>query len=291
MVPQDGEHARARGRSVETPSPPRHEVRYGTPVEPVAPAANDGAAGRAWHEASVGALAFFDVEGKRLKTTYLARMPEPGKRTLEAMLAREFEAVMIERPDLNVCFASDGAPQHWTFLEGLRDRLPSPRSGTTFMLADFFHVAEYVQKAADVVAGKETAEAKVVASNWRETIKELDDGSTRALKSMRYQRDKLTSVTKREEMQAAIDYIANQAALGRTQYAEALRRNYPIGTGIIEAAAKTVVSVRMKRAGARYSQHGGQTIMLFRTAVLSHRFDSLSRELEATYAGDVRDAA
>ncbi|MBX3196639.1 MAG: hypothetical protein KF850_10125 [Labilithrix sp.] len=59
-------------------------------------------------------------------------------------------------------------------------------------------------------------------------------------------------------------------------------RNYPIGTGITEAAAKTVVGVRMKRAGARFSQHGGQIVMLFRAAVLSERFDSLHRELHAT---------
>jgi hypothetical protein len=30
-------------------------------------------------------------------------------------------------------------------------------------------------------------------------------------------------------------------------------RNYPIGTGITEAAAKTIVGTRMKRAGARFS--------------------------------------
>ena len=51
----------------------------------------------------------------------------------------------------------------------------------------------------------------------------------------------------------------------------------------IEAAAKTIVGVRMKRAGARFTQHGGQTVMLFRAAALSERFDSLHRELHATY--------
>jgi hypothetical protein len=46
----------------------------------------------------------------------------------------------------------------------------------------------------------------------------------------------------------------------------------------------------MRRAGARYSQHGGQTIMLFRTALLSKRFVALSERLEATYAAKVRAA-
>lgn len=43
----------------------------------------------------------------------------------------------------------------------------------------------------------------------------------------------------------------------------------------------------MKRAGARFSQHGGQTVMLFRAAVLSGRFESLHEELHATYTATI----
>ena len=78
---------------------------------------------------------------------------------------------------------------------------------------------------------------------------------------------------------------------GRSEYADALDRNYPTGTDITEAAAKTVVGTRMKRAGARFSQQGGQSVMLFRTAILSNRFEAVHRELGATYAKHVRDAA
>ena len=75
------------------------------------------------------------------------------------------------------------------------------------------------------------------------------------------------------------------------RYVEAQRRAYPIGTGVTEAAAKTIVGSRMKRAGARFSQHGGQTVMLFRAALLSHRFAALHDELRATYAARVKDVA
>ena len=71
------------------------------------------------------------------------------------------------------------------------------------------------------------------------------------------------------------------------QYTVAKRRHYPIGTGVTEAAAKTIVNVRMKRAGARFSQHGGQTVMLFRAAMLSERFDMLHAELHATYTAKI----
>ncbi len=40
----------------------------------------------------------------------------------------------------------------------------------------------------------------------------------------------------------------------------------------------------MKRSGARYSDHGGYTILTLRAAILSDRFEMLSAEIESTYA-------
>ncbi|MEQ1514848.1 MAG: hypothetical protein ABL934_19505, partial [Lysobacteraceae bacterium] len=128
MVPQDGEHARARGRKTDTPAPPRHERRHGR-IGPEPPSSTDGTTGRAWHEASVGTVAFFDADGNRLKTTYLARMPEPFKATLAASLEAEMQAVVEERPDINICFASDGAPPQWAALSAMRSRLPASATG------------------------------------------------------------------------------------------------------------------------------------------------------------------
>jgi len=286
MVPQDGEHARPRGRKTDAPDPPRHEHRYGsvgaTPV-----AANDGVDGRSWHEGSVGTIAYFDAKGNRLKSTYLARMPEPYKETLVGQLADEMQSIVAERPAINIVFASDGAAPQWTSLKAMRKSLPDSFSGHTMLIVDFFHVAEYVQRAANAIHGEHTAEAKILAAQWRETMKEKDDGVLLVLKAMRYQRDKMPAGAARSDLIGAIKFIARQHRRGRMKFSEAQRRHYPIGTGITEAAAKTVVNVRMKRAGARFSQHGGQTVMLFRTATLSNRFNLLHEELHATYTAKV----
>jgi hypothetical protein len=286
MVPQDGEHARPRGRKTDDPDPPRHEQRYGH-VGPEPPSSTDGTLGRAWHEAAVGTVAFFDADGNRLKTTYLARMPEPFKATLTAGLEAEMLAVVEERPDINICFASDGAAPQWTALDAMRARLPPSATGHRMALVDAFHVAEYVQLAANAIEGESASGAKVLAATWREMIREEEDGVSRVLRAMRARRSKVTGKSKREDLKRAIEYIHNQDSLGRMNYTQALARNYPIGTGVTEAAAKTVVGTRMKRAGARFSQHGGQTVMLFRTAVLSRRFDALHQELHATYTASV----
>jgi hypothetical protein len=290
MVPQDGEHARPRGRKTDSPEPPRHERHYGA-VGADAPAANDGHQGRAWHEASVGTLAFFDAEGRRLNTTYLGRMPEPNKATLVAQLEAELDAAVAERPTLNVVFASDGAPGHWQALDAMAERIKSVCQGEISKLVDAFHVAEYIAQAANAIEGVGSADAAILAATWRETVKEQVDGAKTVLRSMRARSSKVRTAGRRKELAAAISYIANQHHLGRMRYAEAKAKHYPIGTGITEAAAKTVVGTRMKRAGARFSQHGGQTILLFRTALLSRRFDALHAELVSTYAADVRIAA
>jgi hypothetical protein len=264
MVPQDGEHARPRGRKTDEPEPPRHERHYGA-VGAEAPAANDGHQGRAWHEASVGTMAFFDADGRRLKTTYLGRMPEPHKATLVAQLGAELDAALAERPALNVVFASDGAPGHWQALDAMADRIRSVCQGQISKLVDAFHVAEYLAQAANAIEGEGTADAAILAAAWRETVKEKVDGAKTVLRSMRALSSKVRTAGRRKDLAAAVAYVANQHQLGRMRYAEAQARHYPIGTGITEAAAKTVIGTRMKRAGARFSQHGGQTILLFRT--------------------------
>ena len=289
MVPQDGELAQPRGRKADEPEPPRYQQRYGVVGVP-GPRADDRVTGRAWHEAAVGTIAFFDDAGERLKTIYLARMPEPYKATLIGDLEAELQCVLRERRDLNIVFASDGDRLQWEALDGIESRLSPKCTGHRMKLVDAFHVAEYIREAAEAIWG-ETGEAKVRAATWRETIKQKRDGSGEVLRSLRARLRGARHATARRDLQRAIDYIARQRQLGRTDYVEAQRRQYPIGTGITEAAAKTIVGTRMKRAGARFSQHGGQTIMLFRSAMLSDRFAALHAELHQTYRSPVKAAA
>jgi hypothetical protein len=248
---------------------------------------DDGHEGRSWHEGSVGTIAYYDKDGIRLKSTYLARMPEPNKATLVTQLEAELQSVVAEVPSVNVVFASDGARAQWSALKDLRARLPEGFSGHTMMLLDFYHGAEYLHLAANAVHGEDAPEARILAAEWDETVKLKANGAPTVLKAMRYQRSKMVPGKRRKEITRAIHFIARQSRLGRMKYTVAKRRHYPIGTGVTEAAAKTVVNVRMKRAGARFSQHGGQTVMLFRTAVLSERFDLLLAELHDTYTAEI----
>lgn len=286
MVPQDGEHAKPRGRRTESPKEPRHEARYG-PVNAQGPARDDGLTGRSWHEASVGTLAYYDSNGKHLHTVYLGRMPEEKMATLSQELEQELNHALLLRPDLDVTFASDGDLHQWKILEGIALRMPSNATGQVRYLLDFYHAAEYLKKASNLLYGTNSAESHATAAQWGETLKHDEAGADRVLKSLRYHRDQLARTSDREQLQAIIDYLADNKRAGRLAYAEARANHQPIGTGVTEAAAKTVVNTRMKRAGARFEQHGGQSVMLFRAAILSGRFQRLSSTLERTYNAHV----
>jgi hypothetical protein len=288
MVPQDGEHSRARGRKTTLPNAPRHETRY-RGARQRSPQDDDEEAGRAWHEAMVATLAFWDAEGEHLKTIYIGRMPESGHETVASDLELELRAVLHERPDLDVSFASDGDALQWQYLEGIAAALPDEDKRTTTFNLDFWHAAGYVEAAATAALADED-DAKVQAEEWKASLKHHVHGAQRVLKSMRYFRDQLVG-ERREAIETSINYLAKQAAAGRMRYRTSRDLGHPIGSGPVEAAAKTLVEVRMRRSGARYDQHGGQTILTFRSALCSDRFGVLWDQLHQSYTAKILEAA
>jgi hypothetical protein len=272
MVPQEGEHCDPRGRTPKgDPEPPRHECVVGT--LPASPRDEDGTMGVAWHEASVGTVAYFDREGRHLDTTYFGRMPEPYKATLEELLTAEVLHVAACRPDLVPVFASDGAEGQWAALARIRAKLPPTMQANAVDLLDLFHMGEHLQDAADAIYGKGTADARVARVEWVETLKAYEDGLERVRQSLRHFSRAATKASARKAVDRVLVYLKNNK--DRTAYMAAENNKLPLATGPTEAAAKSLVGVRMKRSGARYSQHGGQTILTLLAAHKSRRLDAL----------------
>jgi hypothetical protein len=69
----------------------------------------------------------------------------------------------------------------------------------------------------------------------------------------------------------------------RMRFAEAAERGLPIGSGVVEAACKTLVAQRMKRSGMRWRDAGGQAILTLRGLIQSNRFDHGWSLLAGTY--------
>ena len=73
----------------------------------------------------------------------------------------------------------------------------------------------------------------------------------------------------------------------RMDYAGAAQRGLPIGSGVMEAACKTLVTERLKRSGMRWREEGGQAILTLRGWAQSGRFAAAWSLLSATYRGEV----
>jgi hypothetical protein len=79
------------------------------------------------------------------------------------------------------------------------------------------------------------------------------------------------------DFRKAYQYIRQRTKF--MQYYQYQRLNLPIGSGVTEAACKTVVTQRLKLSGMRWMKHGAQTILNLRVVLLSGIWQPLYRML------------
>jgi hypothetical protein len=70
-----------------------------------------------------------------------------------------------------------------------------------------------------------------------------------------------------KDFQRAYSYL--QERRKHMRYAEYRRLGVPIGSGVTEAACKTVYTQRLKLSGMRWKKPGAQTILTLRVVLLS----------------------
>jgi len=223
-----------------------------------------------YKEAGCGSLSFHDAEGKRLSTIRLARMPESKKATLKSQLTAEIEAVLTQRPALRLVKVADGAKDNWTYLS---EALPD---GTE--LVDYFHAAQHLKAAYDAAYGEHTSQADAQFQKYRLILRDEQDGVEKVIRSLLHLHNKHP---RRKSLKTELAYFRGHRA--RMRYAAAKAENLPIGSGVIEAACKTLASQRLKRSGMRWRHPGGQAILTFRAWVQSERFDRAWSLLSDTF--------
>ena len=200
------------------------------------------AAGRAtkgpagYREVGCGTLSFYDSAGERLSTLRCGRMPETKKATLKEMLSAKVEAALKQRPDLRLVKLADAAPDNWSFLGQLAPQAASSeqRAASSEELVDFFHAAEQLQAATDAAYG-ENARGRAQYEKQRHVLRHEHGGVERVIRALRYLRGK-------------------HPRRKRMDYAGAAQRGLPIGSGVMEAACKTLVTEPLKRSGMRWRE-------------------------------------
>ena len=75
----------------------------------------------------------------------------------------------------------------------------------------------------------------------------------------------------RSQAKTEVEYFKTNAC--RMRYAEYRKKNFFVGSGVIEAGCKNIIASRMKKSGARWSIRGANSIIALRCCLASSRFE------------------
>jgi hypothetical protein len=248
---------------------PAHDAEVG---HTAAGTAAESSSKRHDREAGCGTVTLYDAAGTRLATVRYGRMPEYKKATLCAQLEAECQSILALRPDLKVVKLADGAEENWRFLDHLDLGLDAAAQAQVeqVSITDFSHGADHVQQACDVIWGAGSVESKAEFARLRTLLKEDAKGVDKIIGRLRYRVSRLRG-RQREQREKALTYFRNQRE--RMRYAAYRQANLPIGSGVVEAACKTLVSSRLKRSGMRWGIAGGQAVLTLRSVMQSDRWE------------------
>jgi len=231
-----------------------------------------------YKNAMVGSVSFYgDVpEGKtspmRLMSRYAARMPEARAPTLKAKFEQELRETESRLSDHVIRIAlCDGAAGLWTYIDGNRQYDEYEK------LVDYHHTTEHLSKAAEAIFGKGSRKAQAWYDRYCSKLKDEDGGAERVLRSLDYyERTVKLSKSRREALGTERTFFTRNGH--RMDYARFRRNGWPIGSGPVEAACKSVVKTRLCRSGMRWSRCGGQHILSLRTYVKSGRWTGMWKQ-------------
>ncbi|QEG27960.1 hypothetical protein GobsT_27280 [Gemmata obscuriglobus] len=85
----------------------------------------------------------------------------------------------------------------------------------------------------------------------------------------------------KKEYQTAYRHIRERTQW--MQYHDYKRAHVPLGSGISEAACKTIFTQRLKRSGMRWTKTGAQVILNLRVVLLSGIWNEAYRQILTTY--------
>jgi len=158
-------------------------------------------------------------------------------------------------------FVCDGAVWIWKLIER---HFPH-----AVQIVDWYHASEYLPPMAEAAFGKDAPEY----ATWLEQARSLLwEGQIEALI---HDCQLLSSIPAAQKaVYDAVSYFTNNHK--RMDYARFRQQGYFIGSGTVESAGKQIAGLRLKRAGARWTETGAVATAKARVAWLSDQWDDLA---------------
>lgn len=224
-----------------------------------------------WREAMTGTLSLYDSEGERLHTIYVGAAPEYGKGKFFEKMEREIGRLKTRFATARFVGIADGAKANWDFL--------APHVDTQIL--DFYHAAQYVAGAAPAAAPTHPEARRTWMSEWRHKLKHEAGSATALLDELQAFSGKGLVKSEKEDLKSAVTYFSNHR--DRMDYARYRAEHLPIGSGVTEAACKTLIKQRLCNAGMRWKNTGAAVVISLRALVLSgSRWEQFWRRVDQT---------
>jgi len=209
-----------------------------------------------WREAMTGSLSLYDKHGERLHTIYVGAAPEYGKETFFNRMEREIVRVKTLYPTAHFVGIADGARSNWDFLGPHIDE----------QILDFYHATQYLARAAAAIC-KDDEEREQWLDEQCHNLKHEHHAAQRILRELEQADTSQMTPEQRKDLQECITYFGNH--LHQMRYARYRDKGMPIGSGVTEAACKTLVKQRLCCSGMRWTPEGAQIILSLRALVLT----------------------
>lgn len=226
-----------------------------------------------YREMGCATLAFCDAKGDLISAIRFGRAPESKKLTLKDTLRKDLAHVLAKHPHLHVAKITDAGGDNWEFTATLPE---GPE------ILDFFHATEHLAAAIAAVHGDGTLATRQKFERLREYLLMEEDGVKRVIGALVHLRNKNPRIRK---VATVLTYFRKNKH--RMRYAEWKRQGFMIGSGVVEAACKTLVAQRLKLSGMRWGYAGAQAILTMRGWDQSDRFDEAWALVAATYHREV----
>jgi len=222
---------------------------------------------RVFRMAYCATVTFHDETGTALHTIRQGAVPSADPGDLCDRLLADAVAILEQRPDLRVVLLSDGAPELRDLLRGTLDE--ATLGTRVYELLDFWHLLEKLASAAPIVYGE--ARAPEVMARWRVDLLNRNAAPDTIHEALVDSGKRQVRIGATRPVHEAITYLENHRE--RLGYPGARRRGLPIGSGNTEATCKTLITVRMKRSGARWKEATAGDVINLRALALSDRWE------------------
>jgi hypothetical protein len=163
-----------------------------------------------------------------------------------------------------VCVIGDGASWIWNMVE--------EHFHGAIQIIDLYHARQHYWTVARTVFGSHQKKL----NQWTERRrKELDEGKVEdVIKAI--QRLVVSTPEQKEILEGEIAYFEKNK--DRMRYGEFKRQGLFVGSGVVEAACRTVIGQRLKQSGMHWTVKGANNIIALRCCILSNRWEDFWEE-------------